>query len=68
VLCLVGAGRIEEARAAWQRLVEDDPAFASAPDNPLCISYQDPALRERRRVFLSVAAGLLPPEAADAVR
>jgi len=60
----VGAGRIERARAAFARVSAIAPSLIAARLEGRGI-ISNPDYQARSRLFLRIAAGLVPPEAAD---
>lgn len=63
----VGAGELAAGAAAFARLQAAAPALAEARLSGRWLST-NPDYRTRAHTFLRVAAGLAPPEAADALR
>jgi adenylate cyclase len=66
--CLVGAGQIDKARAAFEMMQKVAPAEWVRSRVEGSSEYLRPADRARHRTFLRIAAGLEDPSAADAVR
>lgn len=67
VACLVGAGEIDKAKAAFARGQKLAPAYFRSRLDGLSASAH-PEDRRRHHIFFRIAAGLEDPSAADAVR
>ena len=65
--CLVGAGKIDEAKAAFEAAREIVPEALNRMLAGI-VPRARPRDRERSRVFMRIAAGLEDPSAAEAVR
>jgi adenylate cyclase len=67
VLCLVGTGEIDKAKAAFNAAYGLAPEFFRTRLEGFSV-FARPANRQRTIIFMRVAAGLEDPSAADALR